>query len=149
MTGNMIMSCKAVGCARLARAWCARLAHAYCCSTMLLLHVAPILARGQTLLLCICLCSAAGVVLVGTIFTILLVPETRHVPIEEVEEVRIGRHWFWKRIVAGTCPPAMPMTNKDIIVGSPGALAMVMQAGADDSSGSNSPIKAPKDGAVA
>lgn len=47
-----------------------------------------------------------GWVLMMTIFVILFVPETRQVPIEEVEEVRIGRHWFWSRIVAGTRPPA-------------------------------------------
>lgn len=55
----------------------------------------------------------AGFVLLMTIFTFLFVPETRKVPIEEVEEVRIGRHWFWKRIVAGTHPPVIPTTTKD------------------------------------
>ena len=44
----------------------------------------------------------AGMVFIMTMFVALFVPETRCVPIEEVEEVRIGQHWFWKRIVAGT-----------------------------------------------
>lgn len=62
----------------------------------------------------------AGWVVLMTLFVIFFVPETRKVPIEEVEEVRIGRHWFWRRIVAGTQEPVMPVTaakNQDIAMG--------------------------------
>lgn len=37
---------------------------------------------------------------------LLLLPgHGMQVPLEEVEEVRIARHWLWRRFVAGTRPP--------------------------------------------
>lgn len=41
-------------------------------------------------------------VVLMTLFVIFFVPETRNVPLEEMEEVRIGQHWFWRRVKAGT-----------------------------------------------
>jgi hypothetical protein len=32
-------------------------------------------------------------VVIMTLFVIFFVPETRNVPLEEMEEVRIGQHW--------------------------------------------------------
>jgi hypothetical protein len=36
-----------------------------------------------------------------TIFVLLCVPETKGVPIEELSEVIVNRHWLWSRVVAG------------------------------------------------
>lgn len=41
-----------------------------------------------------------------TLWVIFFVPETRRVPIEEVTEIRIGRHWFWSKLIAGSEPLA-------------------------------------------
>jgi hypothetical protein len=47
----------------------------------------------------------AGIGVLAVLFSILFVPETRHVPIEEVEEVVVHKHWFWSRVVKNTAPP--------------------------------------------
>jgi hypothetical protein len=39
-----------------------------------------------------------------TIFVILAVPETKGVPIEELSEVILNKHWLWSRVAAGTAP---------------------------------------------
>lgn len=39
---------------------------------------------------------SAWVLLMG-VFTIFLIPETKNVPIEDMNEKVWGRHWFWKR----------------------------------------------------
>ncbi len=41
----------------------------------------------------------AGMVLLMTVFTQLAVPETRNVPIEEVETELFATHWLWGRII--------------------------------------------------
>lgn len=43
----------------------------------------------------------AGFVLLMTLFVLLCVPETKGVPIEELSEVIVNRHWLWSRVVAG------------------------------------------------
>lgn len=47
-----------------------------------------------------------GCLLLGVLFAAFFIPETRNVPIEEMEEIRFGQHWFWGKLVAGTRPPA-------------------------------------------
>lgn len=52
------------------------------------------------------LCSAVHPVLLGWlafmgIFTKLLVPETKGIPIEAIED-RFRAHWFWKHVMAKT-----------------------------------------------
>jgi hypothetical protein len=42
-----------------------------------------------------------GFVLLMTLFVILCIPETKGVPIEELSEVIIHKHWLWSRVVAG------------------------------------------------
>ena len=42
---------------------------------------------------------AAGFVLIMTLFVLLFVPETKGVPIEELNEVIVHKHWFWKNVV--------------------------------------------------
>jgi hypothetical protein len=46
----------------------------------------------------------AGFVVLMTIFVILAVPETKGVPIEELSEVILTKHWLWSRVAAGTAP---------------------------------------------
>jgi len=41
----------------------------------------------------------AGFVLIMTLFVLLFVPETKGVPIEELNEVIVHKHWFWKNVV--------------------------------------------------
>lgn len=43
----------------------------------------------------------AGFVLIMTLFVIFCVPETKGVPIEELNEVIMQKHWLWSRIVKG------------------------------------------------
>eukprot|EP00775_Hariotina_reticulata_P012572 gene12572-12704_t len=47
----------------------------------------------------------AGIGVLAVLFAILFVPETRQIPIEEVEEVVVHKHWFWSRVVRNTAPP--------------------------------------------
>ncbi|KAF6258883.1 glucose transporter, partial [Scenedesmus sp. NREL 46B-D3] len=42
-----------------------------------------------------------GFVLLITLFVILCIPETKGVPIEELSETIVHKHWLWSRIVAG------------------------------------------------
>ena len=63
---------------------------------------------GQFWLGLMCRCRAyvflffAGWLLLMGAFTALLVPETKGVPIEAVEEQLFKRHWFWGRVMAKT-----------------------------------------------
>eukprot|EP00775_Hariotina_reticulata_P009191 gene9191-9357_t len=43
----------------------------------------------------------AGFVVLMTIFVIIAVPETKGVPIEELSEVILNKHWLWSRVAAG------------------------------------------------
>lgn len=54
----------------------------------------------------------AGFVLLMTVFVILCVPETKGIPIEELSEVIVHKHWLWSRVVAGA-----PMEGADDEVG--------------------------------
>lgn len=66
---------------------------------------------GQTFLSMLCAMKFgvffffAGMGILAVLFAIFLVPETRQVPIEEIEETVVHRHWFWKRVVKGALPP--------------------------------------------
>eukprot|EP00775_Hariotina_reticulata_P001911 gene1911-2244_t len=42
----------------------------------------------------------AGFVVLMTIFVIIAVPETKGVPIEELSEVILNKHWLWSRVAA-------------------------------------------------
>ncbi|KAF6250807.1 sugar carrier protein A [Scenedesmus sp. NREL 46B-D3] len=42
-----------------------------------------------------------GFVLLMTLFVILCIPETKGVPIEELSETIVHKHWLWSRVVAG------------------------------------------------
>jgi len=46
-----------------------------------------------------------GWVLLMTVFVILAVPETKGVPIEELSEVIVNKHWLWSRVVNGAPVP--------------------------------------------
>lgn len=67
---------------------------------------------GQTFLTMLCTMRFGvffffgGCLLLGVLFAAFFIPETRNVPIEEMEEIRFGQHWFWGKLVAGTRPPA-------------------------------------------
>lgn len=41
----------------------------------------------------------AGLILIMSIFIILLLPETKQVPIEEISQL-FEKHWYWKHIVS-------------------------------------------------
>ena len=43
----------------------------------------------------------AGFVIMMTLFVIFCVPETRGVPVEEVDELLIRKHWLWSRVTGG------------------------------------------------
>jgi hypothetical protein len=36
-----------------------------------------------------------------TLFVIMCIPETKGVPIEELSELIVSKHWLWSRVVAG------------------------------------------------
>ena len=63
-------------------------------------------SAGQSVVVCVNLlwtaavaqCSLAALIVVMSIFVILLLPETKQVPIEEIWML-FDRHWYWKRIV--------------------------------------------------
>ena len=37
-----------------------------------------------------------------TVFAMAFIPETKGVPIEEIEEQLFTHHWFWGKLIAGT-----------------------------------------------
>lgn len=43
-----------------------------------------------------------GFVAIMTLFVLFFVPETKGVPIEELNELIVHKHWFWKRVVASS-----------------------------------------------
>ena len=45
-----------------------------------------------------------GFVVLMTLFVMLFVPETKGVPVEEMDVVMLNKHWFWSRVVAGAEP---------------------------------------------
>jgi H+/Cl- antiporter ClcA len=47
--------------------------------------------------------AVTGFVFIMTLFVLFFVPETKGVPIEELNEVIVHRHWFWKNVV-GSAP---------------------------------------------
>ena len=49
----------------------------------------------------------AGFVAVMSIFVMLCIPETKGVPIEEVDEL-VSKHWLWSRVVRGAERPTGP-----------------------------------------
>jgi predicted MFS family arabinose efflux permease len=45
----------------------------------------------------------AGIGVLAVLFAIFLVPETRQVPIEEIEETVVHRHWcVWRSVIQHT-----------------------------------------------
>ena len=36
-----------------------------------------------------------------TVFAMAFIPETKGVPIEEIEEQLFAHHWFWGKLIAG------------------------------------------------
>jgi hypothetical protein len=61
-----------------------------------------------------------GFVALMTLFVILCIPETKGVPIEELSEVIIHKHWLWSRVVAGapleTVTEDEPGSSRDDLV---------------------------------
>lgn len=76
---------------------------------------------GQTFLSMLCAMKFgvffffAGIGIIAILFAIFLVPETRQVPIEEIEEMVVHKHWFWKRVVKGTAPPTDLRSGSSLI----------------------------------
>lgn len=46
----------------------------------------------------------AGFVVLMTFFVYFFVPETKGVPVEEMDTIMVRRHWFWSKVVSGTDP---------------------------------------------
>ncbi len=73
------------------------------------IHCNPFHLTGQTFLSMLCSMRFGvffffgGCLLLGVLFAAFFIPETRNVPIEEMEEIRFGQHWFWGKLVAGGC----------------------------------------------
>jgi hypothetical protein len=65
-----------------------------------------------------------------TLFVILCIPETKGVPIEELSEVIIHKHWLWSRVVAGapmeTAPEDEPSAGDDLAAAKDQGLAKVV-----------------------
>jgi hypothetical protein len=49
-----------------------------------------------------------GFVAIMTLFVILCIPETKGVPIEELSELIVSKHWLWSRVVAGATLETFP-----------------------------------------
>lgn len=58
----------------------------------------------------------AGFVFIMTLFVLLCVPETKNVPIEELNEVIMQKHWLWSRVVKNA-----PAPNAGVALTSTGA----------------------------
>ena len=51
-----------------------------------------------------------------TIFVILCVPETRGVPVEEVDELLVRKHWLWSKVAGHTEDSGCSETGEVTIV---------------------------------
>eukprot|EP00878_Enallax_costatus_P014909 GHUV01015609.1.p1 GENE.GHUV01015609.1~~GHUV01015609.1.p1 ORF type:complete len:409 (+),score=53.56 GHUV01015609.1:908-2134(+) len=64
-------------------------------------------AVGQTFLTMLCTMKFGvffffgGIGIMATLFAIFFIPDTKNVPIEEIEETVIHKHWFWSKVVRG------------------------------------------------
>ncbi|KAF8062934.1 hypothetical protein HT031_003773 [Scenedesmus sp. PABB004] len=57
----------------------------------------------------------AGIGLIAVAFAAALVPETKGVPIEEIEETVVHRHWFWRRVVASAPAPDVARSASSLV----------------------------------
>jgi hypothetical protein len=53
-----------------------------------------------------------AIVVIMTIFVIFCVPETKGVPVEEVDVLLMSKHWLWSRVMAG---PGLPVNEDEVI----------------------------------
>ncbi|GBF88955.1 sugar transport protein [Raphidocelis subcapitata] len=53
----------------------------------------------------------AGFVVIMTLFVLFCVPETKGVPIEELNEVVTQKHWLWSRVVKDAAAPQIEITK--------------------------------------
>ena len=52
----------------------------------------------------------AGFVVIMSTFVLLCIPETKGVPIEEVDDL-VSRHWLWSRVIHDAERPAAPVAD--------------------------------------